>query len=520
MIKSWIIPAVFFPVWVCAQITPSDIVKYRTEKQPRAEIAETDGRIFIPCPFGKPELNKEIAERLKKAHVISVELIYTGFRRSARFNQTELNKKRLENLRILLPALFNDPGIDWKITEQTGADNYGEATTYFHGFRIDYRLLIDRESERKKEVDALLEKLREDKGSDLSRADFLPRVKKKKRDSDPVTFYEKGPSFGSDPCDLAADAQQHLVYPKTGVGKPISGRAEVECTINKNGGVHDIRFLQSLGKACDEAIKTYLSEMPLWNPAKTKNTSVNAYVTLIFLFNPETAPEEREGCQFIVLYSADRKKEAGSDQKKEAAISTVLNRKNDWKKLAVVCDVTASMSPYIRDLMGWFRTNQNRIIHFSFFNDGDMTPDSQKQIGATGGIYPIGAISAEAVEKELERAMRAGYGGDIPENDAEALLEAEQQAPLAERLLWIADNYALPRDKELLSRIKKPLSIILCTRSESLNPEYLTLARNAQASVHTLSGDLPDLTSLKNGDRFTWNEREYKLQNDKFERVY
>jgi TonB family protein len=520
MIKSWTAAALLFPGLVYTQITPSDIVNYRTEKQSRVDISKADGRIFIPCPFGKPELNNAEAERLKKAQVITVEIIYTGFRRSARFNQTELNKNRLENLRILLPALFNDPGIDWKITEQTGAENYPEASTYFHGFRIDFRPLIDREEERKKEVDGLLEALREDKGSDYSKGDFRPRIKEKKRDSDPVAFYETGPSFGSNPCDLAADAQRHLVYPKTEGGKPISGRVEVQCTINKNGGVQDIRFLQSLGKAWDEAIKTYLNEMPLWNPAKTKNTSVNAYVTLIFLFNPETAPEEREGCQFIVLYSADRKKEAGYDQKKEAAVSTVLNRKTDWKNLAVVCDVTASMSPYIRDLMGWFRTNQNRIIHFSFFNDGDMTPDSQKQIGATGGIYPIGSISAEAVEKELERAMRAGYGGDIPENDVEALLEAEQQAPLAERLLWIADNYALPRDKELLSRIKKPLSIILCTRGESLNPEYLTLARKARASVHTLGGDLPDLTELKNGDRFTWQDREYKLQNDKFERVY
>jgi TonB family protein len=365
----------------------------------------------------------------------------------------------------------------------------------------------------------LFSALWEDAGSLDAETDFLPRIKNKKTDSEPVKFYETGPSFGADPCYLAADAAKHLIYPKEALKKKISGRVEVEITVNKNGGVQDIRFMQRIGGGCEDAVKKYLEEMPLWNPAKNKTEKVNAYVTLVFLFGMESIYEETENCLFIPIYPRG-KKPTENQSKKETAISTVLNRHTDWKNIAVVCDVTASMSPYIRDLMGWFRTNQNRIIHFSFFNDGDMTPDERKQIGATGGVYPIGAISAEAVEKELERAMRAGFGGDIPENDGEALLDAERRSPLAERLVWIADNYALPRDKILLKQINKPLSLILCTGTGALNPEYLTLAREAGTSVHTLEGDLPDISKMKEGESFKWNEREYTIKNNRFERVY
>lgn len=517
--KKYLFLAVVCPCAAFAQISPADVARYRAKTCEKATISENTGRLFIPVPFGKSELNTRQIHLPKNAQVISVQLMFTRFRRSDRFKQQELNRRRLENLYKLMPEVFQDPAVDWNLMEQTGADDYGEAKSYFHGFRIDYRTLISTEKERKDEVDSLFSALREDAGSLDSETDFLPRIKNKKTDSEPVKFYETGPSFGTDPCDLAADAAKHLIYPKEALEKKISGRVEVEITVNKNGGVQDIRFMQRIGGGCEDAIKKYLEEMPLWNPAKNKTEKVNAYLTLIFLFGMESRYEETENCLFIPIYPPG-KTPTESQTKKETAISTVLNRHTDWRNLAVVCDVTASMSPYIRDLMGWFRTNQNRIIHFSFFNDGDMTPDVRKQIGATGGIYPIGAISAEAVEKELERAMRAGFGGDIPENDGEALLDAERRSPPAERLVWIADNYALPRDKILLKQIKKPISLILCTGSGSLNPEYLTLAREAGASVHTLDGDLPDVSKMKEGESLIWKEREYKISKGKFTRVY
>ncbi len=521
--KRWILLLSFCHGMASAQISPAIISGFRAEQLTKREWTDEENITAIPCPFGKPYLSGTQADKLRNVQILSVELVYTRFRRSENFNQKELNRKRLENLRRILPQAFENAGTEWKITEQTGAETHPEARDYFHGFLITYRPLISSMKERNAEIDDLLSGIESDKAEDKpgagSGTGTSPRNKEKTYDSDPVKFYDSGPAFGSDPCDLNRDVSQHVIYPKSALDRKIAGRVEVQFTVNKSGGVQDIRFIQSIGGGCEDAVKTYLKEMPLWKPAKSKNTPVNAYVTLVFEFRTEPVTEEDENCSLLTVLPPGMKGRDAGALKKETGVSTVLNRQN-WNNIAVVCDVTGSMGPYLRDLMSWFRMNEKRIKHFTFFNDGDMTPDARKQVGATGGIYHIGAISSDAVEKELEKAMRAGFGGDIPENDVEALSEAEQQSPFSERLVWIADNYAVPRDKALLPKVKKPISIILCTKGNDLNTEYLKIARTAGASLHTLTGDLPDLSKLKEGESFFWNEREYKLQNGKFERVY
>ena len=116
--------------------------------------------------------------------------------------------------------------------------------------------------------------------------------------------------------------------------------------------------------------------------------------------------------------------------------------------------------------------------------------------------------------------MRNGWGGDLPENDVEALLDAEKNAPFAERIIWVADNYSTPRDLNLLPKLKKPVSIIMCSSRGGVNTDYLNIARQLKASLHTLSTDLPDVSRLKDGDRVTVDERQYELINGKFIRIY
>jgi hypothetical protein len=178
------------------------------------------------------------------------------------------------------------------------------------------------------------------------------------------------------------------------------------------------------------------------------------------------------------------------------------------------------MGPYPGDLTGWFRNNQGRIKYFTFFNDGDIRPDARKQVGSTGGIYPVPSSNPDEVEKEMLRAMRNGFGGDLPENDMEAILETERNTPFAERIVWVADNYAFPRDVKLIPEIKKPVFIIICSAGGGVNPAFLTLARNMKAGLHTLESDLPDLSRVKEGEKVNVNGREYELKEGKFIRVY
>ena len=74
--------------------------------------------------------------------------------------------------------------------------------------------------------------------------------------------------------------------------------------------------------------------------------------------------------------------------RKKLADSTVLKvlDRNKWENLVVVSDLTGSMSPFVVQLILWFKLNEleKRVSHVTFFNDGNFTPDIKKVIGNTG----------------------------------------------------------------------------------------------------------------------------------------
>jgi hypothetical protein len=209
---------------------------------------------------------------------------------------------------------------------------------------------------------------------------------------------------------------------------------------------------------------------------------------------------------------------SGRPLRMDSLIFKVLERNKDWKNMLVVMDVTGSMSPYTAQLILWLKLNtgDKRFKHFTFFNDGDEKSSERKEIGKTGGIYHIVAELYEEVAKKVKEAMSKGSGGDIQENDIEALLAGIKECPECKDIVLVADNYSPCRDLSLLKELKKPVKVILCGAQRFINVEYLQIARVTGGSVHTIESDILDLMKMKEGQTIDIDGRTYRIEKDKF----
>jgi hypothetical protein len=177
---------------------------------------------------------------------------------------------------------------------------------------------------------------------------------------------------------------------------------------------------------------------------------------------------------------------------KDSTAYKIFDRHPEWRKSLVVMDWTSSMYPYGASVVLWhsLHYNQSGIKYYTFFNDGDNRPEYSKVIGQAGGIYHEKADKLDEVIKLFNYVKKKGSGGDIPENNIEALLEAQKAFPDFNELIMIADNSACIRDYPLSDSLKVPVKIILCGTEGGINPMYLNLAAKTHGSIHTIEEDI------------------------------
>ncbi len=205
----------------------------------------------------------------------------------------------------------------------------------------------------------------------------------------------------------------------------------------------------------------------------------------------------------------------------DSSIVKVFERKKAWNDMTIVADLTGSMAPYTAQLVLWFKlkVNDKRIKDLVFFNDGDKTPDELKVIGSTGGIYHMKASNYSAIRELAVNTIMSGCGGDMPENNIEALLFAINKAPATKDFIMVADNTADVKDLSLLKDVHKPIHIILCGSHVGINPQYLTIARQTGGSVHTMEADLEDLIKKNEGDKFFFMGEQFVIKDGAVEKV-
>jgi len=199
----------------------------------------------------------------------------------------------------------------------------------------------------------------------------------------------------------------------------------------------------------------------------------------------------------------------------DSTIVKVLERKKGWNEITIVGDFTGSMAPYAAQMVLWFKfkANDKRVKDIVFFNDGDDKDDRDKVIGATGGIYHSKAEGYSIIRELALKTISAGCGGDIPENNIEALLFAFTAAPTTKEFIMVADNTASVKDIELLSKVNKPVHVILCGTKYGINEQYLTIAKKTGGSVHTMEKDLENLFAMNEGQKFEFMGEHFIIKN-------
>ncbi len=205
----------------------------------------------------------------------------------------------------------------------------------------------------------------------------------------------------------------------------------------------------------------------------------------------------------------------------EAVQATLYRMKSRWKNKVIVTDLTGSMTPYMDQVLLWHALQlvQGEDNRYVFFNDGDAKADHVKIIGQTGGIYFTEKSDMDQILETMKKTAKAGFGGDGPENDVEALLAGEKKLRGLDELILVADNYSDMRDISLLSQLQVPVHVILCGTDQGVNEEYLELAYKTKGSVHTIEQDIEDLARLADGATIVIGGDQYRVNRGKFIRV-
>ena len=196
--------------------------------------------------------------------------------------------------------------------------------------------------------------------------------------------------------------------------------------------------------------------------------------------------------------------------------------KRKWpQNLLVVTDVTGSMSPYSTQVMLWIKGNAmlRNTGRFVFFNDGNNMPDALKKTGKTGGIYFPRINSFDTSLSTMITAMVNGQGGDLPENDMEAVLAGLARWPDTDTILLIADNKASVKDISLLKNINKPINVMVCGREDKIHAHYIEIARQTGGRVFYLDKEIADFSKFKMGERMLFKGKNYEWRNGTFYRV-
>ncbi|UZR95892.1 hypothetical protein [Chondrinema litorale] len=204
----------------------------------------------------------------------------------------------------------------------------------------------------------------------------------------------------------------------------------------------------------------------------------------------------------------------------DSVVFKAFERNPDWKDMLIVKDWTGSMYDYGAQAILWHRLNMEKkaVRHIVFFNDGNMTENSEKKVGATGGIYDAKPDDIKDVISVMREVMLEGNGGDSEENDVEALLYGINSFNDFKEVILIADNKSPVRDISLIEKIHVPVRIILCGTNEApvVHPHYLKIAYDTGGSIHTIEEDITKLTSKMEGEKIKVLGVEYELKKGQF----
>lgn len=485
----------------------------------RLEMMDDVNHIYIPASFGNYDLaTKAVADELKNRTIYKVQLVYTSYRTVANFDQVTLNRRRCEELNKAIPFLFENDLIELELVEQTGCTSRKEGADYFHGIVI---ICGEEQSEElsKKEME-FLDALFEGKDAECPVKLNGEEEVFVTKPGDRLPFYSEGEDA------MINMMSSSIKYPMDAVSARVYGESKVKIEIKADGKLGRVSVSADSPIIFTPEIISGVKQMTRLEPAITDGKFIGSTVDIIvkFSYSDKSAvvvdvtfsdlpfPDDETG----VVLDADGKVLSTISMSTNEVKNTLT--KNDWNDIVIVADVTGSMSPYTGQLILFLQSaiKEQQVKNVVFFNDGDNKPTMLKVVGKTGGVYSTNADNIMDVKVTLRTAMENGSGGETPESDLEAVLEAQDVCPDCSSIVLVADNYAEVRDIKLLKKIEKPVHVIVCNMSKGLREEYLNIAYATGGSIHVRGEDYVDLEQYTKENPLTIGGIAYYLKNGRF----
>jgi TonB family protein len=504
------------PFVLNAQQSIESIQKFKEDTIARLDIAPNEMTLILPMSYASSNWQK--IKQYKDQKIQKVELIYTAYHAPS-YDQFALNQRRLKGLKDIYPACFQS-GIEWQLIAQKGCNSKEECADYFHGFIIHYQTEPKVEEEIAY-LDEVLKDLNFTKAT--AKTDGFYRIGE----------LDQSPSFIGGQVEERRYFNRNLKYPETAKEKAKQGTVLILMSVNEEGEVIDAELMRGFDGECDQEALRLIKEMPKLNPGVIGEEFVNAKVKITVPFELTPKAPKTDYIYYDTYWEEEKRPING--RPKDPPFSTggmivendlfikIFQRNYSWDSLAVIVDLTGSMSPFTAQLMMWLYEDimfkSHRVRHLTFFNDGDGKEDKLKLLGKAGGIYHLDAANFSELKATVKKVMRAGRGGDLPENNVEASLAAMQSCQNCGTYVLISDNQASPRDLALAEKLNKPLRIIICGATGGVNPAYLDLAYQSKGSIHTADDDINAIWELEVGDEMIFAGRKYLLKENGFELI-
>lgn len=305
--------------------------------------------------------------------------------------------------------------------------------------------------------------------------------------------------------------------------------AKFNVSVDAEGNVGKPQFLEKYPDYIEREIERIFLNMPKWTPEiKHENpvaSTVNLDLRMSFspivrgMYNRDgKKPDFREG--EVEEYKSTLNKPSTEEQARisrteRSSIYRGMEQIATREKVAVVMDVTSSMSSHVAALSWWITNSKDslNVVHYTFFNDGDNIPDNRKKVGETGGIYHGDRLFDYSAI--LMESMRNGTGGDLPENDLEAVLEAQTKAPAANALLLIVDNFSDVRDLSLLDNVTRKVHVLVAGDVTAVRECYLDIAKRTGGDL-IVNGKRIPLGNMIAGMQISVAESTYIFDGSRF----
>jgi len=397
----------------------------------------------IKSPFASERLSKRpLPRNCSKGKIVAIDYYYTQFRSAKSFQQIGLDEKRFAELKKLHPSIHSQiDSVPVRFIEQTLAKTIKEAQFFFHGFVVYYQVPMtgstsSRSSPRAKEI-RLINKL----------------FKNNFELDDSPKFGEIREIKGAHPNDLL-----HVWGNIIDLGTPDSiievDEGDIRAGVMKASENEFVTCYQQVGLQENDKMAIKLFRVPKKN-------------------YPGTSPSPfTEGMYGLIEKNYEQSKlralSARKQQFPNAVSGNLLKSLDEFDSdsIVLIIDITGSMVESIAQVLKWLHQEEvlPKIKGIVLFNDGDGRKDRTKKIGKTGGIHFVDNL--KNLQKILVKAMGRGNGGDLIENDLEAVLAARNRYGIASYIL-VADNLAHPRDLPLLIDVDFPLNLLMCNAIET-----------------------------------------------------